>query len=215
MALHRAAIPKKYAIGPARELTREDLELLRETRAKVGTVKSFRDSHHRVARLYASGMRHQQVMEATGYSYTRITTLYGSPAFQELIAQYREKVNEAFVQGIDSYYEIATSNMLKAERMLADKLDAADELEETLPTRDLIAISRDAADRFGYGKKQTNLNVNVDFAAQLEKAIKRSGKTIDATSAPSIPPLAQSGPVLPPSDSPHLETSAQPFRRRA
>jgi hypothetical protein len=29
-------------------------------------------------------------------------------------------------------------------------------------------------DRFGYGKRQTNVNVNVDFAKRLEAAITRS-----------------------------------------
>ncbi len=89
-----------------------------------------------------------------------------------------------FVKNADAFYEVATSNMLKAEVMLADKLEAAEEEGTHLPTRDLIAISRDAADRFGYGKRQTNLNVNADFASLLEKAIQRSGKTIEGSITP-------------------------------
>lgn len=184
MTLHvgRFASPDRAILG-VRELVRDDLSALREKR-KAPAVGRFKDSHHRMARLFATGMRHKQVAAQCGYSLIRVQTIHPDPAFQELIAHYRKEVTAAFAEAVDDYYEVATSNMLKAERMLADKLDQADEADETLPTRELISISRDAADRFGYGKRQTNLNVNVDFAAQLEKAIKRSGKTIDGGPSP-------------------------------
>lgn len=191
------AIAKKRPILSVRELTREDLGCLREPRTKVPVVARFKDPHHRIARLFASGLRQAEVHIRSGYSYNRIATLVADPAFQELIAHYRGLVDQAFIDGVDDYYELATSNMLKAERQIAEKLEEAEDANETLPTRDLLAISRDAADRFGYGKKQTNLNVNVDFAAQLEKAIKRSGKVLDAigseqASSPPAPiPLAR------------------------
>jgi hypothetical protein len=66
------------------------------------------------------------------------------------------------------------ANKLKAEVMLGDKLDAAIDGAEVMPTKDLLAISRDAADRTGHGKVQTNMNVNVDFASKLEAARRRS-----------------------------------------
>lgn len=142
----------------------------------AGILKRLRDPHHRVARLFAAGLRIGEIVERTGYSYQRISTLQRDPAFQELIALNREKVNAAFEREQDEYAKLATSNMLKAETQLAEKLEEAEENNEFLPTRDLIAISRDAADRFGYGKRQMNLNVNADFASLLEKAIQRSGK---------------------------------------
>lgn len=185
MTLHRGRIATKIEILGVRELTREDLACLREPR-DVPAVQKLRDSHHRLARLIASGLKINEAAAAAGFSAARAYVLHIDPSFQDLVATYRKEVNAAFIQGQDQYYETATSNMLKAERMLAEKLDAADAEGELLPTRDLIAISRDAADRFGYGKKQTNLNVNVDFAAKLERAIQRSGKTIDATPEPKL-----------------------------
>jgi hypothetical protein len=117
----------------------------------------------------------------TGYSEGRISTLHADPTFQELIATYRKQVDAAFVASIDEYFEVATSNMLVAERMIAEKLIKAEE-EDDLPSfKDLHSISRDAADRFGYGKKTTNVNVNIDFAAKLERARSRSSmKTIES-----------------------------------
>lgn len=168
-----------------RDLERADVSLLREPRHKT-VVNRFRDSHHRIARLYAAGLRHHEVHARSGYSYARIQTLYGDPAFQELISCYRDKVTEAFVTGVDDYYEALTANMLKAERQLSERLDEADENGDTLPVKDLISISRDAADRAGYGKKQTNTNINLDFGKALEAALRRSDKvrTIEAKAVP-------------------------------
>ncbi len=235
MVLHRGKIATKPEILEVRPLTREDLGLILEKRVGEdgrpiqGAAKRFRDSHHRVARLFASGLRPTEIVERSGYSYQRIHTLSTDPAFQELVAKYREKVDAEFVKNADAFYEVATSNMLKAEVQIADKLEQAEEDGVALPTRDLIAISRDAADRFGYGKRQTNLNVNADFASLLEKAIQRSGKTIEGglASGPQSPqrsisrPLENSVETLIPieADSPRpqspVRTSTPPMSRSA
>jgi hypothetical protein len=200
MVLHRGKIATKPEILSVRPLTRDDLALVLEKRGDgdgrplIGAVARFRDPHHRVARLFASGLRISEIIAQSGYSYQRIATLQADPAFQQLVAKYREKVDEGFVANADAFYEVATSNMLKAEVQLAEKLEAAEEEGTHLPTRDLIAISRDAADRFGYGKRQTNLNVNADFASLLEKAIVRSGKVIEGTGLPTVDRVPQSPP---------------------
>lgn len=185
MALTRGAIAKRPKILESRPLTREDLACLREKRPGPPAVQQLRDTHHRVARLVASGLRLDEVVERSGYSYQRVTTLTKDPAFQELVAKYRSVVDAAFERQQDHYMQIVTGNMLKAEVMISDKLDDAIESGETLPTRDLLAISRDAADRFGYGKKSFVTHDNL--GSQLEKAMARSGKavTIDAKAGPA------------------------------
>lgn len=194
----RAGRYPKVEIASLRDLSRDDLAVLTKPRARLRAADRFKDSHHRIARLFAAGLRHPDVAAKTGYSESRVSVLHADPSFQELIAQYRKQVDQAFLSGVDSYFEVATSNMLKAERMLADKLDQADEDDETLPVKDLIAISRDAADRFGYGKKQTNINVNVDFAAKLERARQRSEmKTIESSAGtPSPLPSTTGAPTV-------------------
>lgn len=168
-----------------RDLTRDDLARLEAPRADTSTPKVLRDTHHRVARLVASGLRLTEVAQRTGYSYGRVTMLIKSPAFQELVALYREKVLEAFVQSEEDFIELATSNMLRAQRMIAERLEEADdEGAEAVPIRTLLAISADAADRVGYGKKQTNLNINADFAKALEKAYAEQTRIIESRAVP-------------------------------
>lgn len=203
---------RKHEIGQPRELTRQDLEQITpEVRRTMPAVARFRDTHHHVARLVAMGIRLQEVAARSGYSMQRIYLLNEDPAFQELVARYRPEVNQAFKDSTEEYYSLITANALKAERQLADKLDKADEEDELLPTRDLISISRDAADRIGYGKRQTVTNINADFADLLDRAIKRSGKVINQvpvhrTEALSSPPPMTEEPLS-------TEEQGHPIRR--
>ena len=192
MALQRGKIAKKPKILESRPLTREDLACLREPRAQ-NVVQKLRDSHHRVARLLAAGLRLDEVADLSGYSYQRVWQLSADPCVQELVAQYRGKVDAAFERSQDRYFSVATANMLKAETMIADKLDDALESGEHLPTRDLISISRDAADRFGYSKHTIVTNNNI--GSQLEKAIARSGKAVTIDAKPGLPPALASSPA--------------------
>jgi hypothetical protein len=137
----------------------------------------------------AAGFRPEEVAWRSGYSIQRIGSLIHTPAFVELVAKYRDKVDAKFLESIDDFKELAIGNMIKAERMTAEKLEEHEEEGTYPPIRDLIAISRDAADRFGYGKHQTNVNVNVDYAAKLEQTIARSkGVTIEAERVPTLAP---------------------------
>ena len=209
--LPRQRVTQTRKITSVTSLTKDDLVQLQEPR-RVNAVKKLKDSHHFLARLFAAGLDIPQVSARTGYTPERLRRQKGSPAFLELIAQYRAMVTENWIESIDDYQEILLGNMIRAELQIADKLGEAEDNNETLPTRELVAISRDAADRMGYGKKQTNVNVNVDFAAQLEKAIRRSAsaRVIDTTLAgPTLgerPALA--GPLLArePSPAPSVPT---------
>jgi hypothetical protein len=209
--LSRGVIAKERSIISVKPLVREDLAALREPR-DTKTLMKLRDPHHRVARLVASGLRPDAVVARSGYSMTRYQTLKNDPAFKQLVAEYRKEVDKVWAESVDDFHEMAVSNMLKAERQIAEKLEEADELGETLPTRDLIAISRDAADRFGYGKKTTNTNINIDFAARLEGALKRSKVSLVAQE-PS-PRLALSPPPGP-EPSPTITQGPAPLKRRA
>lgn len=156
-----------------RPITKDDMLLLHKPASRV-LLARLRDSHHMVARLAASGISNGEIAEATGYSYSRIAILLQDPSMRELIARYRGKITDAWLDGETTYLNTVRANRNKAERMISDKLDAADETDTPLPTRELLAISRDAADRTGFGKVQKNLNINVDFAAKLEAARQRS-----------------------------------------
>ena len=157
-------------IGAVRELTAEELK---SPRAKAQPIQKFRDSHHRMARLFASGLRVGEVAELTGYSVSRVSLFHSSPAFQDLIAEKRKVEDEIARDQITQYNQLILSNGMKAERKLADKLDDDDDNEE-MSVRELISIARDAADRVGLSKRSVQTNVNMDFAQLLDRAIARS-----------------------------------------
>lgn len=180
-----------------RELTLD--EVLGSGRGSVAPIKRFRDSHHRMARLFASGLRVNEVAQLTGYSVSRVSIFHSSPAFQELIAQKRGIEDEIARDEITAYNQLILSNGLKAERKLADKLDDDDESED-LSVRELISIARDAADRVGLSKRTVQTNYDINFADMLDRAIKRSElprsgdmKLVDSSSAPAAQPAPDRG----------------------
>lgn len=186
--------PKLFEVRP---LTTEDIAALKTDRGKsTRPLQQLRDSHHLVARLIASGLRTDEVVEQSGYSYQAIYRLNADPAFQELLALYREQVAISHRDITDEYHRILVANRMKAERQIADRLD--DE-EAAISTRDLITITRDAADRTGYGKRSTQVREN-GFASEMESVWARSGaaKLIDGVSSPGLAPSA----AAPPSSAP-------------
>lgn len=168
--------PNSATILSVRPIQEADLQGLREKSITTTNVKSLRDSHYMVARLFVLGLSNYEVAEATGYSYVRISTFRSDPAMMERVACLRRELDLRTIELGDTFQAQAISNMRKAERMLSDKLDDAEANGESLPVRDLVAITTDRMDRFGYGKKSMNVNVNVDFAKNLEAAIARSKK---------------------------------------
>lgn len=189
MALNKRLPQVRLQPTQGRPLTREDVDRLTEPRLKgVTNIIKIRESHHYVARLVAAGFSDLQVAERTGYSGNRIAQLRAAPAFIELVSSYRKQVTENVLEEIDEYHRLLTGNMLAAERHIADTIAEADEQGELIPISTALKVARDAADRLNYGKKNTNINVNVDFASQLEAAIRRSGKTLEAIPASTREP---------------------------
>ena len=142
-------------------------------RYQVNPVR-IRDSHHRVARLAASGLRNGDIAARTGYTCARVSQILQSPAMQDLVTKYRERVTEAWVQDIGDDYNMARESWRLAQRLRLDALEAAMDGDREIPLRELNAIAFDGEDRFGTTKKSTNINLNADFAAELEKALSRS-----------------------------------------
>jgi hypothetical protein len=221
-------LPKRlgepFTIGEARALTREDIAVLalpRESAQQVFPAK-LRESHHTVARFLAVGLTQVEVAERTGYSVVRIHQLAAAPAMQELIAKYRTQIDSSFIASADEYHSLLLNNMVAAERHISDQIAELDEVGELLPISKALAIARDGADRLGYGKKrESTVNINLDFAARLEGAIARSGKVIDVSRSDSTGAASRSNPV---GSLPRVEPSrsvlapqalSPPLRRRA
>lgn len=200
--LRRGKVHEKKTIGEIRELTREDLARLQQPRHKAPTIARIMDSHHRVARLFASGLRPHQVADKSGYSTARITVLLSDPGFRNLIQEYRNSVDESWRQELDEFYELAVKNKMTAERMIADHLENAQQPDaEPVALKTLIAIVADRADRTGHGKKTTVTQVHVDLGARLERARARAQalpdpKIIEGTVA--RPRVVKDSPSAPP-----------------
>lgn len=175
---------KRPAILGTRSLSKAELASLQQGSAPA--VKQLRDSHHMVARLCALGLRTGDVAFRTGFSIIRISTLRKDPAFAQLVEQYRQDVDEAWKEAADEYFETVISNRITSARLIRDKLEAADPDDVTFGQ--LVAIHSDSADRTGYPKRSVAVNVNVDFAAQLDRAIARSAKALPESPPPAIPP---------------------------
>jgi hypothetical protein len=171
---HRTPVVKSI-----RPLVPADMDELRKPTA-ISVVKTLRDSHHMVARYLALGKSVTETAEVTGYSPVRISILKADPSFIELITRYRAEVHEIWREHADALTGLATTNMVRAERQIADALDKADEEGSApIPLRDLSRITADRMDRFGYGKHSTSTNINVGFAARLEACISRSRRVED------------------------------------
>lgn len=217
--LHRGKLATNPQIIEIRPLTRDDLACLKDRRPPLGATKTFRDWHHRIARFVAMGLRPGEVQRQAGISSARYCQYISDPAFQELVAQYRLKVDEEFTDASAELYETVAANTLNAELMIREQLEEAAAEGIPIPIKTLLTISRDGADRVGLPKQKvsTNTNFNFDFAAQLEKAAARSGRSnvIDA-----VPMRTVSGPRV---SSPPPASSALPkppavvagIRRRA
>lgn len=187
MTLHRGKLPTDLQILGIRPLSRTDLECIREKR-NVPAVQRFRDPHHRLARLLASGVRPAEAATQAGYSLARIYILQADPSFQDLVAAYRKDVQQAYVSAEEERFRTATEVNLKALRHLNEHFDKADEEGELVPISRALAVFADTSDRVGLSKKSTNLNINVDFAAKLEGAIARSAKSRLVEGRRSPPP---------------------------
>lgn len=205
----------KMELGPIRELVRDDLKELLEKRPVV-QLQSIRDNHHRIARAVASGLPNTTIATLCGISVNRVSILKQDPAFNDLVAHYRGMLTAEWTEQIDTVTEFLGSVRTKSLAMLEDKLCAAEENGEFLPTRELVSMAELGLDRTGYGKQSKTFNVNADFASLLEAARQRSGR---AQASPPLSPIVDSSRV-PQSAlvlehaAPQAEPAPPQFRRR-
>jgi hypothetical protein len=171
-----------------RELTTADLALLGGDRGvRSPSVKRLTDMHRSIARLVAQGEAGYAIAMTTGYSESRISILKSDPAFQELVARFREEVDEVRATSF-------VDTQAKLVALTNDTIEAMHDrvLDEDLPIRDLTDIAKFAADRSGFGpaSKSLNANLNIDLADQLAVGRQRADElnaAIPAAKANRLP----------------------------
>mgnify|MGYP001584844226 CR=1 FL=1 len=173
---------RQPTIFSVRDLTEDDVLALPVAHSHPHITR-LRESHHRIARLIATGLRTNEIADLTGYTNQRINTLRYSPAMKELIASYMSDIDGTWREEISDYY----SNISKARdilgRQILDRVESSeDDPDKEIPLGLAFRLHGDLADRTGYGKRQTQVNIHADFAALLEQRIKRSqeAKLIEA-----------------------------------
>lgn len=207
------AIKQPMEVSDIRELTRADLAVLAQPRPGQ-SIQALRDVHHMMARAVASGLSNIEVAENCGRSINYVSILKADPAFIDLVAHYRTILTAEWKEAADPVIGYMRNNALKAQAMISDKLDQALEQGEFLPTRDLLGIAEFGHDRTGYGKVNKNVNINVDFAAQLEAARRRSAGARTIEASPALAPQSPTRVSPPPVPSSSATPSTPRILRR-
>jgi len=161
-----------------RELEDMDVaSLLAEKGTTAPTIVQLRERHHALARLIAEGKKPGEAAILCRYSQSRMSILLSDPAFVELVAHYRDVVNEQFVDFQRKLSDLA----IDAAGILQDRM----ELEpEKLSDALLLQVVQVGADRTGHGPSQkSEVNIKVGFADRLAAA------QIRTTSMKNITPL--------------------------
>src|SRR5215831_2030718 len=166
--------PKRLEIGAIREISTG--EISSTPRGKAPALKRIRDNHHNIARAFARGLRPSDVSQVFAMSISRVSVLRNDPMFNELVEFYRQEIDDGPI-GIESEMR---ENMGEFHRLITDQLQESRETGVPIPLRTLITGFGDLADRVGYAKRSVQVNVDVSFAARLDRAIARSKtKTIE------------------------------------
>lgn len=153
-----------------RELDAADVALLgaeRGTRAPA--LKRLTDRHHALARCLASGMPEADAAITCGYVLSRVSILKADPAFQELLTFYRESTTDKYLDMHGVLAGLSLDAAMELRERLEDDIGAE---EKKISIGHLMELTKLGADRTGFGPQtsSTNLNVNVDMAARLERA---------------------------------------------
>ena len=158
-----------------------DLDLLSGPRGAdpAPQLTKLRERHHSLARHLAEGKSPGEAALLTRYTQSRVSILLGDPAFQDLVAHYRENVNAEFVDFQRKLSELA----IDAAHVLQERLeDAPDEITDAM----LLRVVEVGADRTGHGPSaKQELNIRIGLADRLREARERSEAVMKNVTPPA------------------------------
>jgi hypothetical protein len=151
-----------------RNLTAADVALAKLGVVAQGHARKMSERHHAVARALAKGMPLSLVADLFGYTPVRLRTLQDSPAFQDLIAIYRDQEEEML--------DVLQARMLGLAREAVGELHRRLEDEpEKITTPQLLQVMTAMADRVGHGPStKQEVTHNVKLAERLDLARQRA-----------------------------------------
>lgn len=155
----------------ARELDSVDVALLAEEKgSKAPALKRLSERHHALARCLASGMEPGDAAITCGYVASRVSILQADPAFQELLAFYRQDVNTKYLDMHGVLAGLSLDAAMELRHRLEDEMESN---EKKFNVTALIELTKLGADRTGFGPQSSQVNVNVDLAGRLQAARER------------------------------------------
>jgi hypothetical protein len=140
-------------------------------------LQRIKERHRLLAKYIAAGLTRNEIAARLDYTPERVGQLSLDPAMQNLVAQFRNHDHVREMAGFDEIAllrSVSVQNALRSAMAMQDTLNYYEDADERMPVRESAKIFELSADRVGFGKHATNINVNVDFAAQLDQAIDRS-----------------------------------------
>ncbi len=180
----RGRKPEPCSATYVRDLREGDFVLLATNRSVVPIdIKRVSERHHALARLLASGVSVSEAAAILGYTVSRVSVLKQSPAFQELLALYKDTKLQEFADVAAHMAGLSKDALLEIRERLEEK-------PEDFTLKDLRETATMALDRTGHGPtaSQINVNISADMGDRLEKARTRAlaaatGELIDVTPA--------------------------------
>lgn len=163
-------------IEVVRALTPDDLPLLinppPSTGPKQSAVQEMRHGHHLLARTLAEGHSQEEASLITGYSPAYISTMKGSPAFEELLAYYQQQKELIFVDVMERMKALGLSGLDELQSRLAKEPDriAFRELLELVETT-LVKGRTPQAQQPGTGGPGVVVNVKFVSAKAKDEAV--------------------------------------------
>lgn len=154
--------PTLGLIGPIRELGPSDLAAPRMPMAPPPPISHLRYSHHRLAQLLANGVKPYIAARLCNYSAQRVTQLMDDPSFQELMANYKDEVDEVWADFRSMASDLSIDMMGRLREML-------EEHPERFGPATILEAIKVLADRSGNAPvtKTVSVAVTTDIGDQL------------------------------------------------
>lgn len=164
----RAAKVEESLVGTVGPAELRSLANVEGTVSEAPPLKRVTERHHKLARLLSLGLPEGDAAIACGFSLGRVSVIKASPAFQELLELYKDRVDEEFAEFAEQLAGLSKDAILTIRERL-------EEDPENFTNGQLLEVMKATADRTGFGPSQKiEQNVNFSLSEKLEKARQRA-----------------------------------------
>lgn len=142
------------------------------------TVETLKFSHHRIAKLLASGLTQTETAARVGCAVSKIKYCNSNPAFQDLVEFYRNRLAEDIDAATGQLKDLAGS-------AVAVLLERVENEPEMLKTTEIMNIAIMALDRTGHSPVQQTKNLNLNVRGTTEDLL-RARQELDINNQQNI-----------------------------